>query len=202
MLAMEKNLLMIFIKNPVAGEVKTRLARSVGSMNALQVYKNLLRYTREVASACNADRQVWYSSKIDRRDAWTDQLFQKRCQVGENLGERMADAFRQGFGQGYKKVLVIGSDCAELTPSHLENAYSMLDKHDAVIGPSEDGGYYLLGLTRFESGVFEGVEWSSEEVYKRTLGNFGRYDLSFGVLETLNDIDTVEDLKRSNLGLG
>jgi glycosyltransferase A (GT-A) superfamily protein (DUF2064 family) len=78
----------------------------------------------------------------------------------------------------------------------------MLDKHDAVIGPSEDGGYYLLGLTRFESGVFEGVEWSSEEVYKRTLGNFGRYDLSFGVLETLNDIDTVEDLKRSNLELG
>ncbi|REL24776.1 glycosyltransferase [Rhodohalobacter sp. SW132] len=198
---MHSKLLLIFVKNPVAGEVKTRLARDVGSLNALQIYKQLLRYTREVASAADADRQVWYSSKIDRRDAWSEEQFLKKLQKGDNLGERMSEAFRQGFEQGYQKIVIIGSDCAELTAGHLERAYQALENRDAAIGPSEDGGYYLLGLTSFEPGLFRGVDWSTSHVFQQTLEKFEAFKMSYDVLETLNDIDTVDDLKRSSLGI-
>ena len=200
-IVMAENLLIIFVKNPVAGEVKTRLAASIGDMNALQVYKSLLSHTRNVASGAEADRQVWYSSKIDRRDAWESNLFEKELQSGSNLGERMGNAFSRSFEQGYKRVVIIGSDCAELTSEHIEEAFHLLESHDAVIGPSEDGGYYLLGLTQFHPEIFSDVEWSTSSVLARTIEKFEESHTSYRQLETLNDIDNEEDFKKSELTL-
>lgn len=198
---MSEKLLIIFVKNPVAGEVKTRLAASIGDMNALQVYKSLLSHTRSVASGVEADRQVWYSSKIDRRDAWESELFEKRLQTGNDLGERMANAFNHGFEQGYERIVIIGSDCAELTAGQIDEAYRQLESNDAVIGPSEDGGYYLLGLTQFQPEIFSGVEWSTSSVLEHTIKIFEQEKLSYKQLEILNDIDDEEDFKKSELTL-
>ncbi|WP_340105245.1 TIGR04282 family arsenosugar biosynthesis glycosyltransferase [Rhodohalobacter sp. 8-1] len=192
---------MIFIKNPVEGKVKTRLAASVGSTNALQVYKKLLRHTQDVAIQVDCDRQVWYSSMIDRRDSWNTDLFDKKLQQGDDLGERMSVAFRKGFETGYKNVVIIGSDCPDLTPQHIDKAFEELESNDAVIGPSKDGGYYLLGLTGVRPELFNDIAWSTPEVYEKTTELFGRLEMSFSTLEILNDIDTLEDLKKSGLTL-
>lgn len=198
---MEKNLLMIFIKNPIEGDVKTRLAASVGSANALQVYKKLLRHTQDVAEQLDCDRQLWYSTMIDRRDSWDDEHFDKKLQQGDDLGERMSAAFREAFDDGYEKVVIIGSDCPDLAPHHIKKAFEELASNDAVIGPSKDGGYYLLALTNFHPELFSGVAWSTPEVYEKTKEFFGQLGLSFSTLEMLNDIDTLEDLKQSGLSL-
>ena len=198
---MSSNLLIVFIKNPVEGEVKTRLGASIGSANALLVYKKLLTHTRDVASKGNSDKQLWYSSMIDRRDSWSSEEFDKKLQSGVDLGERMSAAFREGFEAGYKKVVIIGSDCADLAPHHIEHAFAELEINDAVIGPSKDGGYYLLGLTDHRDVLFRDIEWSTPEVYEATTELFNRLGMSFSELEILNDIDTIEDLKQSNLTL-
>lgn len=198
---MNSNLLIVFIKNPVEGEVKTRLGASIGSTNALLVYKKLLDYTRDVAMQVACDRQVWYSSMIDRRDSWNEDLFDKKLQQGSDLGERMSAAFREAFESGYKKVVIIGSDCADLKPHHIEKAFNALDETEAVIGPSKDGGYYLLGLNNFRKELFTDIAWSTPEVFQKTTEIFSRGGLTFETLETLNDIDTIVDLKQSDITL-
>src|SRR6056297_979813 len=198
---MEKNLLIIFIKNPVAGEVKTRLGASIGSTNALQIYKKLLLHTQETAVQVECDRQLWYSSMIDRRDSWSSEQFDKKLQDGSNLGERMSVAFREAFEDGYEKVVIIGSDCADLSPDHIEDAFQTLHTNDAVIGPSEDGGYYLLGLNEYRPEIFSEIEWSTPSVFEETKRHFEQLGLTYRTLEVLNDIDTIEDLKQSDLSL-
>lgn len=198
---MSSNLLIVFIKNPVEGKVKTRLGASIGSTNALQVYKKLLTHTRNVATKVSCDRQVWYSSMIDRRDSWSGEQFEKKLQKGDDLGGRMSAAFQEAFEAGYKKVVIIGSDCADLAPHHIKNAFTDLETNDAVIGPSQDGGYYLLGLTNYRAELFSDIAWSTPEVYDATIELFDRLGISFSTLETLNDIDTIEDLKQSNVTL-
>jgi len=198
---MEKKLLMIFIKNPVAGEVKTRLGASIGSTNALQVYKKLLSHTREIAVQVKCDREIWYSSMIDRRDSWNSDLFEKKLQQGRNLGVRMSGAFQQAFEAGYEKAVIIGSDCPELEPQHIEDAFDALRSQDAVIGPSEDGGYYLLGMKKYTPEIFSDIEWSTSSVFEETKRHFEQLGLTCKTLEVLNDIDTIEDLKKSDLSL-
>src|SRR6056297_676468 len=198
---MEKNLLMIFIKNPVAGEVKTRLGASIWSTNALQVYKKLLSHTREIAVQVKCDREIWYSSMIDRRDSWNSDLFEKKLQQGRNLGVRMSGAFQQAFEAGYEKAVIIGSDCPELEPQHIEDAFDALRSQDAVIGPSEDGGYYLLGMKKYTPEIFSDIEWSTSSVFEETNRHFEQLGLTCKTLEVLNDIDTIEDLKKSDLSL-
>lgn len=198
---MDSNLLMIFIKNPVEGDVKTRLGASIGSTNALLIYKKLLDHTRTTALSVECKRQVWYSSMIDRRDEWEGTSFDKKLQKGETLGARMACAFREAFESGHKRVVIIGSDCHDLDPHHLRQAFRDLESYDAVIGPSEDGGYYLLGLNRPDDRLFKDIEWSSAEVYDQTVSRFSDLGMSYSILETLNDIDTIEDLKKSDLSL-
>lgn len=198
---MAKNLLMIFIKNPVEGKVKTRLGASIGSVNALQVYKKLLNHTREVALQVSVDRQVWYSSMIDHRDSWSSDNFSKQLQKGADLGERMSSAFESAFDGGYSKVVIIGSDCFGLSHQHIEKAFQALEQHDTVIGPSKDGGYYLLGMKSYSPELFNDIEWSTPQVFDKTIEHFRSHDLSFKTLDVLNDIDTIEDLRESNISL-
>ena len=198
---MDKNLLIIFIKNPVEGKVKTRLGSSIGSTNALLVYKKLLAHTREVASQVEANRQVWYSSMIDHRDSWNKERFDKKLQSGSDLGERMSAAFQKAFEDGYENVVIIGSDCADIASRHIKDAFHALNTKDAVIGPSKDGGYYLLGISKYTPDIFTGISWSTQEVLEQTVSCFENLGLSYSVLDVLNDIDTIEDLRDSNLSL-
>ena len=191
--------LLIFVKNPVKGRVKTRLAQTIGETKALSVYRQLIEITKRVTSHFPVDKQVWYSDAIVEADLWDDERFTKFKQKGEDLGIRMRAAFKQAFEQSYKKVVIIGSDCPDLNESHLEEAFMALDTHDVVIGPAEDGGYYLLGMTHFIPTLFEGITWSEATVFEQTIHKLRSRSKTWHVLSALNDIDDINDLKRSGL---
>lgn len=186
-------LLIIFIKNLEKGRVKTRLAETLGDEKALEVYKKLTELTRSVALASDADKQVWYSRFIPDKDEWNEADFEKKLQQGENLGARMKDAFSRAFQNGYKKVAIIGSDCAELTPRLLNEAYFELESNDVVIGPSKDGGYYLLGMNAFYGSLFEDIPWSTPQVLPTTIEVTQKMGLNVHLLPERNDVDNEVD---------
>ena len=168
---MSKNLLLIFTRNPELGKAKTRLAKSVGEETALEIYKFLLKKTKEVSLKVNADKAVYYSVKVRNNDIWDDIIFQKHQQIGEDLGIRMLNAFKNGFDVGYEKVMIIGSDLYDLTPKIVNNAFEKLNENNVVIGPAEDGGFYLLGLNSLQEDIFKNKEWGTETVRKDTLAD-------------------------------
>ncbi|WP_375238515.1 TIGR04282 family arsenosugar biosynthesis glycosyltransferase [Aurantibacter sp.] len=190
---MSNNALIIFTRNPELGKCKTRLAKTIGDQEALNVYKFLLQHTANVAKKVKSSRYVYYSVKIRDNDIWDKTLFNKKQQFGEDLGIRMQNAFQELFNLGHEKVIIIGSDLLDLSTEIIEEAYKKLDTNDAVIGPAEDGGYYLLGFKKPTPEVFNIKNWGTETVYKQTLEKL--ISKKVYVLETLNDIDYVEDLK-------
>jgi hypothetical protein len=190
---MSKNLLLVFTRNPALGKVKTRLAKTVGDTTALEIYTFLLERTRDIAMKVAADKAVYYSVKIRKNDIWDATIFQKHQQVGEDLGIRMLHAFKNGFEAGYEKVLIIGSDLYDLTADTIANAFLALDKNDLVIGPAEDGGYYLLGMNSLEEKVFKNKDWGTATVRKDTLEDLK--DKKVFLLAPLNDVDIFEDIE-------
>ena len=190
---MPKNLLLVFTRNPELGKVKTRLAKTVGNATALKIYIFLLKRTRDIAVKVAADKAVYYSVKIRENDIWDASIFQKHQQVGEDLGIRMLHAFKNGFKTGYEKVMVIGSDLYDLTAETIENAFIALENNEVVIGPAEDGGYYLLGMNSLEEKVFKNKDWGTETVRKDTLEDLK--DKKVFLLGELNDVDVFEDIE-------
>ena len=191
---MSKSLLIIFVKNPELGKVKTRLAASLGNEAALAIYRQMLRKTREVTRPVPVDKVVYYSESIDHNDLWENNYYQKACQQGSDLGERMKNAFQKPFAEGYESVCIIGSDCMEISSSLIKEAFEKLQSSDAVIGPSQDGGYYLLGMNRFIPQLFKNKAWSTDTVFASTLHDLNAPGMSYCELPVLNDVDTVEDL--------
>ncbi|MCX2679931.1 TIGR04282 family arsenosugar biosynthesis glycosyltransferase [Galbibacter sp. EGI 63066] len=190
---MNNSILIIFTKNPELGKVKTRLAQSVGKEKALEIYKFLLNKTKQVTRNLPCDKAVYYSEEIIENDLWSPETFSKKLQKGDNLGQRMENAFFECFSEGYKKVIIIGSDLYDITPSHIETAFKKLEAHDAVIGPAADGGYYLLGLKQLFPKVFQQKKWSTDTVLRDTLEDLKTVDVA--LLDTRNDIDNYNDIK-------
>ena len=143
---MSENLILVFVRNPELGKVKTRLAKTIGDSNALKVYTILLQHTESVLNAISGDKVVYYSEEVQHRDLWCETVYQKKLQKGADLGARMEDAFETAFKNSYENVVIVGSDLYDLNPTHVEDALKALEHHDVVIGPSIDGGYYLLGM--------------------------------------------------------
>ena len=190
---MPKNLLLVFTRNPELGKVKTRLAKTVGNATALKIYTFLLKRTRDIVVKVSADKAVYYSVKVRENDIWDASIFQKHQQVGEDLGIRMLHAFKNGFKAGYEKVMIIGSDLYDLTAETIENAFIALENNEVVIGPAEDGGYYLLGMNSLEEKVFKNKDWGTETVRKDTLEDLK--DKKVFLLGELNDVDVFEDIE-------
>lgn len=194
-----KNTLLIFIRNPQLGKVKTRLARTLGDEEALHIYNILLEKTRLATLNCAAERWLLYSDFVDGNDAWSPEHFQKQIQSPGDLGERMEAAFKKAFEAGSNKVVIIGSDCPELSGQVLTQAYSLLDSNDFVLGPVPDGGYYLIGMRAFEPLVFRDIEWSTETVRAKTLEKIDSLGKSCALLPMLTDVDTEEDWRGLHL---
>ncbi|MBT8296925.1 MAG: TIGR04282 family arsenosugar biosynthesis glycosyltransferase, partial [Maribacter sp.] len=154
-LAKSKNLLLVFTRNPILGQCKTRLAATVGNQVALDIYNFLLNHTFEITKGLNVHKQIHYSKEIWENDIWDSRIFDKQLQSGSDLGERMANAFRKGFEHGFEKIIIIGSDIFDLTMADLEEAFKALEQNEYVIGPAQDGGYYLLGMNKFNTAVFK-----------------------------------------------
>lgn len=189
-----ENLLLIFIKNPLPGKVKTRLAKDLGEEKAVEFYKKLLKITRIETEKADAVRWLCYGDFINEQDDWAKEVFEKKLQSGNDLGERMSMFFKKGFDAGFKRIVIIGSDCPDLLSSDLDGAFNILKKSDAVIGPANDGGYYMLGLSK-NVDLFQNKEWSTESVFEDTLNDFKKENLSFEIVDEKIDLDTAEDLK-------
>ena len=188
-----KNLLIIFTRNPVLGKCKTRLATTVGDQVALDIYKLLLNHTFAITKELQVHKQVYYSNEIWEDDIWDSSIFDKHLQQGADLGERMANAFRNGFKDGFENIIIIGSDIYDLTLFDLQEAFEALIQNEFVIGPAEDGGYYLLGMKRFNETVFMDKTWGKENVFKDTMEDLKNEQIV--LLSSKNDIDVYDDVK-------
>lgn len=192
-LANSKNLLLIFTRNPELGKGKRRLAAKVGDQTALDIYKFLLEHTVSITSGLYSDKTVYYSDEIWEEDIWDNTKYDKKLQIGKDLGSRMQNAFQDGFSRGYEKVVIIGSDMYDLSQEDLEKAFKALAENDFVIGPAEDGGYYLLGMKKFKPELFYGKEWGTDTVLEATLADIK--DEKKVLLDIRNDVDYYEDIK-------
>jgi len=193
------NRLIIFLKNPVLGDVKTRIAKTEGNVAALKIYKDLLQKCRREALNVKAERHLYYANFVPQKDDWLKRDFKKHLQTQvDSLGEKMKAAFAQQLEKEASKVIIIGSDCYDLTASVIEEAFESLETHDVVIGPANDGGYYLLGIKKYHPFLFDGVAWSTEWVLQQTLDRAKQHNLSVKLLEELIDLDTIEDVQKSS----
>lgn len=191
--------IIVFIKNPRLGHVKTRLAKDIGDKRALEIYLKLTAHTQRVLSAVPyVNRNVYYSEFIDDADDWSSDLFIKGLQSDGDLGDRIKHAFTEVFKEN-EKVIIIGSDCAQLSADHILQAVDALDQHNVVIGPSLDGGYYLLGMDSNYKFLFENIEWSTESVFEETKSKALAQKLTVSEIEKLSDIDYIEDWEKYGL---
>ena len=188
-----QNVLLIFVKNKVKGKVKTRLAQTLGNDKALEVYNDLLKYTYNVTKNLPLKKVVYYNDWIAQEDIFHSEYFDKALQAKGELGVKMKDAFELAFKNNAENVIIIGSDCPELTNEIILEAFEALKSHDVVIGPALDGGYYLLGMASFLPYLFENKKWSTSTVYEDSKADIKKHHLSLYELPALSDIDTEED---------
>lgn len=191
--------LVIFVRNPISGQVKTRLAKDIGDERALEIYIQLLQHTLEITRGLSFRKFIYYADEVSDYDLWSVPGYTKRKQNGNDLGERMHNSFKELFDQGFNRIIIIGSDCLQLQTENLEEAVFLLESNTAVLGPSSDGGYYLLGLTKFYPDVFIDKPWSTDKVFSKTINDFINQGISYALLEELSDIDDVTDLEENGI---
>ena len=201
--------LAIFCKTPERGFVKTRLAASVGEQKALEIYLDLLKITDEETRLFSSSRYLFLTSAVEdslekmrstlqEQDLFTTSKTSFISQQGEDLGQRMSTAFKELF-KNHQSVVLIGCDLPDLTSALISDAFDALQNNDAVIGPSCDGGYYLIGLKKETPDLFKEISWSTEKVLKQTVERAEQLSLKVQLLDQLRDIDTLEDLRFSKL---
>ena len=194
-----EDVLMIFVKYPEPGKVKTRLAKTLGAKEAARLYRVM---AEDVIRCLGTNVHGRYDTIIffdppDRASDIKDWLGNGRSytpQSGRDLGEKLANAFRTVFDLGARRAAVIGTDCLSITGEIITETLQHLDKKDVVIGPAEDGGYYLLGLSRNIPELFDSIDWSTDKVFRQTVEKTKRLKLSYTTLEPLKDLDEPSDL--------
>ena len=192
-----ENLVIVFAKNIILGKVKTRLAKTIGDNEAFNVYRLLVEITeRETMKMENCDVHIYFSD-IVLKALWPDTM--KFVQRGNDLGERMMNAFDDSFKSGYKNVIGVGSDLPDLSAEIMTEGLRSLETNDTVFGPSEDGGYYLIGMKKLIPQIFIDKEWSTETLLDVTKSELNELGYSCKLLIELNDVDTFDDLKNSSI---
>lgn len=182
----------LFLKAPRLGEVKTRLAREAGEEKALSIYCELVEALLGNLKGIGAGELRVTPDDGDVR-RWTPEGWKVRGQGDGGLTERLTRAFAESFAEGAERVVVIGSDCPEVTPRDLQEAWEALERCDLVLGPAVDGGYWLVGLRRPAPEIFTDIPWSTGAVLEKTLDIARALGLKTHLLRTLNDVDTLAD---------
>jgi uncharacterized protein len=187
----------IFVKAPIPGRVKTRLAGELGPRGAAEVYRRMGRQVVTATVGRGYRTTVWFTprSKGLLVREWLDSvdMVAFRPQVGTGLGARLSAAFAREFRAGARRVVMIGSDCPGVDRAVVREAFRALAKRDLVLGPAVDGGYYLIGLAAPAPGLFRGIAWSTEAVAGQTLARAAALGLSYQALSPLRDVDTARD---------
>jgi uncharacterized protein len=195
--------LLIFAKSPVAGTVKTRMQPDLSEADCLRLHKALVRLTlakfRNLDSS-RVDKTLLLTGPLDQAYRYAEEFgivdeFFIEVQFGKDLGERLINALQNKFNSGYLKVVIIGTDSPLLRIEQIESSIDALSEHEVVIGPSADGGYYLIGFSANIPAVLRGISWGESSVYEHTLKRIRLHGLKWKKLETGFDVDTMEDLR-------
>ena len=196
--------LVVFAKDPIPGRVKTRLNPCITPDEAAKLYK---AFSLDIISSARKLKCI--NVTVAYTPIGAEKAFRKLVeqptnflpQKGKNLGERMKNAFKQSFAEGAKRVVIIGTDSPTLPTSYIQKAFDVLKKIPVVIGPTFDGGYYLVGLSKQNDDIFDGIEWGTSRVFGQTLTRIKSLNTQVYVLSPWYDVDTSEDLEflRSHL---
>jgi len=189
----------LFVKYPEKGKVKTRLAQHIGDSLAASLYRQFILDILSTSERVKADIHLFIEPPNSYRkfSSWLGRGYVCFRQEGKDLGEKMKNAFLREFENGYKKSVIIGSDVPDLPSDILKRAFMILERRDVVIGASMDGGYYLIGFRKnsFSSEIFQGVRWSSNKVFTKSIEILNKKKLKYKTLPKWQDVDTIEDLK-------
>jgi rSAM/selenodomain-associated transferase 1 len=183
---MSEPLVVVMAKAPELGKVKTRLAITLGHDETLKIYEFLLHLTLQNVDESGFSNRIYWTT---RPNDHSGEIF---LQVEGDLGEKMKAVFEDSFAH-HSAVIMIGTDCPEVTPEVLSAAVNALQEVDCVFGPANDGGYYLIGMSAFHAEVLEGIAWSTEKVLQQSLEICEKNGLKYRLLETLTDIDEEKD---------
>ena len=186
-----KSALIVFIRNPVISRVKTRIALTHGAEMALQIYEQLLEITRLHTSSLQIDKYLFYSESI-LNDNWSNEIYHKRTQSGNDLGERMKNAFTDILKK-HDNAIIIGSDCPYITSELIQTGFAEWENKEVVIGPAIDGGYYLLGMSTLLPFLFDNMPWSTDQLTNQTIKILNQNHCGYAILPKLNDVDEYLD---------
>jgi rSAM/selenodomain-associated transferase 1 len=190
--------LVVFVKLPVPGSVKTRLATAIGPEAAARLYRTLAERVLEATAprAGEYERLVFFDppEALEEMRAWLPGV-RLLAQARGDLGVRMKDALARAFARGAERVVLVGSDVLGVSREIVTEALAALDTADVVIGPAEDGGYYLIALREPRPELFAGIAWSTPSVGDETRARAASAGLSVQELPRLRDVDTIDDLR-------
>lgn len=191
--------LIVFSRYPVTGRTKTRLIPALGAGGAAELHRQMgawtLRSARQSVSRGSCALQVYYTGgDAVQMAAWLGPDLDFCEQDGDDLGARLHNAFSRAFAEGAKRVAIVGTDCPGLTPPAIRKAFAMLRSHDVVLGPTDDGGYYLVGLRQPVAQLFGEIDWGTASVFGATIERAEAAGLVIGLLPSLRDVDTIDDL--------
>jgi len=192
--------IIVFTRFPVKGKVKTRLAKNMGNKFAVSFYRVCAEHTfKELVKVKETGSELFLfcseENEIEQVMKWGGTNFNYYFQQGNDLGLKMYNAFNTVFKKGYKKVIIIGTDAPDVSMNIVQSAISVLDNYSVVIGPANDGGYYLLGFKSKLIDLFTGIKWSTDSVFDNTIEKLNRSKINYFMLNELTDIDTLEDLQ-------
>ena len=205
------DLLLIFLKWPEPGRVKTRLANDIGAEKAAEIYKILVqRVIQQISPIYSQLVSIcWVFDPIEKEDEMKDWIKKELDDLGftdlnrhiywsqsdGGLGDRLQSAFEKAFSLDYERIIAIGTDCIELDSRTIERALASLSSERSIVfGPSFDGGYYLVGMrSNLGLSVFRSIPWSTSKVLEQSLDRAVSLDLEYTLLEEFNDVDTLED---------
>ena len=194
---MARNLLIIFVKAPRRGAVKTRIADAIGAQAACDAYLALVEVLiGNLRTLPNVQVRYTPDDALLEIPNWLQPTWTSDAQGQGDLGERLKRAFKDAFATGAERIVIIGSDCPEVNEQDIQSAWAALEDHDVVLGPAEDGGYWLIGLRAEQRALFENISWSTNAVFEQTVARANSANLSIDLLRKLHDIDTIDDLKR------
>lgn len=193
------NCLLLFVKSPIKGQVKTRLAAETSGDFAVELYKYFVEDTISLAENLDVHLELCFCP-ANTKSTFSEWLGEQYCytpQIGDNLGERLKNAFGKVFEEGFSNVVAIGSDSPDLPVNYLSESFEALAEYDTVIGPANDGGYYLIGFSKeeFIPEAFDNISWSTDSVFEQTVSILKQHDRKMHLLPLWHDVDTIEDLK-------
>ena len=194
------NNILLFVKYPKDGVVKTRLSKSIGASAAVSLYKCFVEDILLTLQGLNAHTWVCYYPEDVEDDmaVWLGRNYFYVLQKGKNLGKRLQHCFNYSFEKGFERSIAVASDVPEISEGIIGDAFKILQNKDAVIGPSYDGGYYLVGFKKksYRTDIFDDISWSTNLVFDETLEKIEAHNLQYSVLDKLNDMDTIDDIRK------